>query len=99
MVEQSYVLASGSYRSWAGFLIRQEGGEWGKLVLVLQRQSKCKEAALRNQSSSPSLCTLMPEAKAACKGERMVLLESKERREKAPGGVKPREHDKDRFLS
>lgn len=37
MAEQSYVLAGGPYRSWAGFLIRQEGGEWGRLVLVLQR--------------------------------------------------------------
>lgn len=33
------------------------------------------------------------------KGERMVLIENKERSEKASGGVRPREHDKEIFSS
>lgn len=63
MLEQSYVLAGGPHGSWAGFLIRQEGGGWGRLVLVLQK------TALINQSSNPSLGTLMPAAKAARRGK------------------------------
>lgn len=65
MVEQSYVLAGGPYGSWAGFPIRREGGERGRLVLVLQRKNNWKEAALINQTSNLSLCILMPEAEAA----------------------------------
>lgn len=42
---------------------------------------------------------MMPEAKAAWKGESMAPLQNKQRSEKASGWVMPREKDNNIFLS
>lgn len=68
------------------------GSEWGRLVLVHQRQN-CKGNALITRGSKPSVCILMP----AWGKDGPAWEQGK--RGKGPRWGQPREHEHDKSLS
>lgn len=53
MVEQSYVLAGGPYGSWAGFPIRQEGGERGRTCTGAPEEEQLERSCTDKSDQQP----------------------------------------------